>query len=273
MPPRIIVGRAVSPLAGHSDMYAFLRRPSWLMLHVVVLAIIVAFLLLGRWQLERLDQRRAENAVIAAHLAASPVEWSKTSSGRPPEYSRLLIAGAFAPDEEVLLRSQVNQGQPGFDVLTPLYVDEIAAVVVNRGWVPLEFDAPPVAQALPPADVVTVEGIVRYPLTGSNLATTAGAVGKLDIVARVDLERLDGQIGGDLATFYVELTSLSPPGTSQPIPAGIPEVSEGSHLSYAVQWFSFALVSTIGYAALIRSTARRRAGLRRRAGSPPLAPS
>jgi surfeit locus 1 family protein len=253
-------------------MYAFLRRPAWLMLHVVVFAVIVAFVLLGRWQLERLDERRAENAVISDYLAAPPVEWSKTSSGRPPEYSRLLISGVLAPEEEVLLRSQVNQGQPGFDVLTPLYVDEVSAVIVNRGWVPLEFDSPPVDQAQPPGGVVTVEGIVRYPLSGSNLANTDGTTGKLGIVARVDLERLNLQIDGDLATFYVELKSLAPSGISQPIPPGIPEVSEGSHLSYAVQWFSFALVSTIGYAALIRSTARRRVGLRRRAGSPPLAP-
>ncbi len=273
MPPQIIAERAAWPLAGTSDMYAFLRRPSWLILHVVVLAIIVVFVLLGRWQLERLDERRAGNALISEYLAAPPIEWSKTSSGRPPEYSRLLVSGVFAPDEEVLLRSQVNQGQPGFDVLTPLYVDELSAVIVNRGWVPLEFDSPPVDQAQPPDGVVSVEGIVRYPLSGSNLANTDGATGKLDIVARVDLERLNRKIGGDLATFYVELTSLAPPGTSQPIPAGIPEVSEGPHLSYAVQWFSFALVSTIGYAALIRSTARRRVGLRRRAGSQPLAPS
>ncbi len=243
-------------------MYAFLRRPAWLALQFVVLGVVITFLLLGRWQLSRLDERRTENALIANRLSADPTDWVPDSAVMPLEYTRLSINGVFETDEEVLLRSQVNLGQPGFDVLTPLYLDSGSTIVVNRGWIPLELDEVPVPRAAPPEGEVALDGYVRYPLAGA--AAGSGSEIQTHIFARVELDRLDLQTDGDLERFYLELTQMEPMGGSLPITEGLPELSDGPHLSYAVQWFAFALVSTFGLAALIRSTARRRSRISRR---------
>ena len=248
-------------------MYAFLRKPAWVALHIGVLAIVSAFLLLGRWQVSRLDDRQAQNALIEQRLSDEPTEWLSASTTPPPEYTRLNITGEFRPDEEILLRSQVNLGRPGFDVLTPFYFDDDSAIIVNRGWVPLEMDSPPVYEAAPPAGETNISGYTRYPL--ENAADPL--VPNTGIVARVDLLGLDATTAGELEMFYLELTHLLAGESALPIVDGPPEITEGPHLSYAVQWFAFAAVSLVGYAALIRSTARRRTGLsRREAPRPPL---
>ncbi len=252
-------------------MYSFLRRPAWVVLHIVVFAITVTFLMLGRWQLSRLEERQAENAIIGERLGAPPTEWPASSGPMPPEYTRLNLAGSLLTEEEVLLRSQVHLGQPGFDVLTPLYLDDASAILINRGWVPFEFDTPPVAPARPPEGHVLISGYVRYPLEKRAADSLEGD--RTEVVPSVDLELLNRQIDADLKMFYVVVTAIEPEGSSLPIVDGVPELTDGPHLSYAVQWFAFALVGSVGYAALVRSTARRRSGLIRRGGARPPDPS
>ena len=250
-------------------MYSFLRRPAWLGLHIVVLAIVIAFVSLGMWQLRRLDERRTSNEVAAERLERDPKAWAGGVGDVPPEYTRLTVEGEFRSEEEVLLRSQVNLGRPGFDVLTPLYVDETAAILVNRGWVPLEFDSTPVAGVPPPTGKVAVSGFARYPLDGDTpIESLQGS-----IVARIDLDSLNRGVAGELASFYLEMTSGPVTEGATPIIDAAPDLTDGPHLSYAVQWFAFTAVSLVGYAALIRSTARRRAGLNRRRGLQPPLPS
>jgi len=227
--------------------------------------------MLGRWQLSRLEERQAENAIIGERLGAPSMGWSASSEVLPPEYTRLSLAGSLLTEEEVLLRSQVHLGQPGFDVLTPLYLEDSSAILINRGWVPFEFDTPPVAPAGPPEGHVLISGYVRYPLEGASADPLNG--NRAEVVASVDLELLNQQMEADLAMFYVVLTSMEPAGSSLPIISGVPELSDGPHLSYAVQWFAFALVGSVGYVALVRSTARRRSGLSRRGGARPPDPS
>ncbi len=241
-------------------MPAFARRPAWIALHVVVIAITVAFVLLGRWQLARLDERRTGNEVIAERLQAPVVEWN--GDAQPPEYTRIRLTGEFDPEDEVFLRSQVYLGQPGFDVLTPLHVAGGSTVLINRGWVPLEFERPPAGGAAPPAGTIVVTGLVRYPA-----AEPPGGGGEPPVVSGFDFDALDRWVDGTLERFYVALSSVEPTGGELPVPEAEPEPSDGPHLSYALQWFAFALIAVVGYGALIRSTALRRAGVRRR-GAP-----
>lgn len=216
----------------------------------MVLAIVIAFVSLGMWQLGRLGERQEENAVASRRLSLQPQPW-EFSDGTVAEFTRLVVRGDFADDEEVLLRSQTYLGQPGFHVLTPLYLDAGGALFVNRGWVPLAIDGAGAEQTSPRGASI-VEGYVRRPLPEAG-----GSIPDSRIVASIDPVGFAELTTEPTADFYLVATSLEPAPGELPIILEAPELSEGPHLSYAVQWFAFALVSCGGYAALLRTTARK----------------
>lgn len=231
------------------------------MAHVVVLILAILFVNLGFWQLNRLEERRLVNAVGESRFAAEPVELGALLEGAGDdeeslEYRRATTTGVFHPEDEVLIRSQVHQGAAGFHVITPLVTEDGSATLVNRGWIPLVLDQVPVDQAPPSAGTVTVEGWVRPTQVRGALSPTDPAQGRLITMSRVDVERIRRQVPYDLDPVY--LVRLGGEIDELPVTAAPPSFDdEGSHLAYAIQWFSFALIGVVGYFFLIRRSARR----------------
>lgn len=242
-----------------------LLAPRWLVAHFVVLAICVGCLVAGFWQLQRLEERRTANAVQEARYTQDPlpVEDLVDLSGGDLdslEFRRATATGTFIPEEEILVRSQVFSGRAGFDVVTPLVLDGGETVMVNRGWVPLEFDSTPVTAASPPEGTATVEAVVRASQERAAFGRDDAAAGDADTVSRVDLDYLDGLTPAELLPVYLEAVGDQDP-TSLPIPAAAPVFDdEGPHLNYAIQWFSFAAVGVVGYSFLLRRALRRPSG-------------
>lgn len=245
-------------------MYGFLRRPRWILAHVLLVAVAVTCVQLGFWQLRRLDERRALNARVTAGLAAAPVPLDSVI-GEPPSalaYRRVTVTGHYLPAEEVLLGPGSRDGAPGWEVLTPLVTGE-GGILVDRGWVPFALSTPPVTQAAPPGGQVTVSGY----LLPSRPARHAGPPGasRLEFVSDPDVARVQGQVSVPLAGAYLVLLEQSPAPGGLPRPSVVPELDEGPHRSYAVQWFLFATIALVGYPLLIR---RRAQDLAAAAGSP-----
>lgn len=246
-----------------SGMYAFLKRPRWLGAIFVVLVIATVLVRLGLWQLERHRERQIENEVVAARLEAGPEPLALLLGAvgddlESLEFRSAIVEGAFDPSAEVLLRGQVHDGLPGFDIVTPFITQDGATVLVNRGWVPLAFDSPPIREASPPGGRVTIEGVVRLNQQPSRLGPVEPA-GVLQQIARVDLDRLSTQFD-DLAPVWIEITEENPGIESGAIPGSAPEVEDnGPHVEYAIQWFSFAMIGVVGFAVMVRRAARREA--------------
>lgn len=252
-----------------------LFTPRWLLGHLLALSLVVLFVNLGFWQLRRLGQRDAYNTLLEARLTAEPQPFAALaqdfSLDAPAEaedsvvYRRAAATGRFDSAHEVLLRSRALDGQPGYHVLTPLRLASGRALLVDRGWVPFEFDTPPVRQAVPPTVPVTVTGFLQpaqRPVEGGmmgalGLVQRDPAEGELEAVFYVDPARLERQLPYRLEPVFLELQTQTPaqPGRL-PVPPASPDLSRGSHLSYALQWFAFALIGIVGYAVLLRSTVR-----------------
>ncbi len=239
----------------------FLLSPRWILGHLLILAICLACVLLGFWQLDRLAQRRLGNEVQGARYAASPTPLHEavTATGGDVgslEYRRIIATGEYRPDEEFLVRSQVRQGQAGFDLVTPLETLD-GVILVDRGWVPLEFDSVPVTAAPPPGGTVTVEGLARLSATRGALGPNDDTGTRPDVISRIDVGLLSRYVEGDMIPFYLAMIGPTQ-STALPVPADPPDFTdEGPHLNYAIQWFSFALIGIIGYGLLIRRVVRR----------------
>ena len=109
----------------------------------------------------------------------------------------------------------------------------------------------------PPSGIVVVEGILLRAQHRGSFGPKDPVEGTLSVLNRVDIERLDQQVPGNLYPLWVQLTAQTPPPVELPLPLPPPELGLGPHLSYAVQWFIFATIGLVGWPLLIRRARRQ----------------
>jgi cytochrome oxidase assembly protein ShyY1 len=245
-------------------MYRFLLRPKWLLGHVLFLAGVIAFVNFGFWQLRRLDERREYNALIEARFGGEGRDFGELldTYGSDPgalEYRVASLAGEYEPGEEVFLLARSFKGRSGMHALTPLVLADGSAMVVDRGWIDLDTAGPPASGGPAPTGQVQVTGILRKGDDPSKAGPRDSETGPLDRIGRVDLGRLQEQMPWQLFPVYLELQNQSPSQSAAvPEMREPPEISDGPHLSYAVQWFIFAGIALIGYPILVRRQVSRK---------------
>ena len=238
-----------------------LRR---ILLHVVVLLAVAAMITAGFWQLHRLSERRDHNSKISGRgqFPVVDVQDLVTSSdgyevGGDVEFRPVRAVGFYEAEDQVLIRNRTFQGSAGYWVLTPLRLDTGALVAVNRGWIPHGMGARgPYEEYSPEAGEVEVIGLLRATVTAAGLQQADPSSGVLTEMARPDLARLSQQIDSPLLPVYVQLQAQSPPSGDLPVPVPPPDLGEGSHLAYAVQWFIFATITLVGYPLILRRLGR-----------------
>jgi len=245
-----------------------IRRPSpkWIITTVAVVAVTALFVRLGFWQLDRLDERQATNVAAQSRLGQPSLDVDALigevgADLDESEYRRAVAVGVFDVAGEVLIRSQVYRGSAGFHVITPLIKSDGSAVLVNRGWVPLGMDEVPVNQASPIVANGTsrVEGWVHLSQLRPALGPVDDASEDLAVLSRVDIDRIQQQVGYSLEPVYVVQIRQGDPDL--PVPLALPSFEdEGSHLAYAIQWFGFALILSIGSLLLVRRQRKRPSG-------------
>lgn len=252
--------------------YSFVRRPTWIAGHLLALVAIVSFVQLGAWQLRRLDERQALNAMVTDRLARDhrPLATLIELHGNDPAelaWRRVEVSGSYDTGEEVIVQGRSLDGRSGHHVATPLVTDGDRAVLVNRGWVPIDVEGPPVVGAAPPAGPVTIRGVIRESQVRVAIGPSDEGSAPSGRVAAIDVTELQLRSDHDLFGFYVDLEAQLPPQAAEvPAVVAIPEFGTGPHLSYAIQWFIFAALVTIGYPVLLYRTARPRAAEDRGAG-------
>lgn len=250
-------------------MYRFLFRPRWLFFHLIVLAGVVVMVNLAFWQMRRLDDRKDFNAQVTANIDAGPVAIDDlvpvdADAGDEAlddvEWRPVTATGEYLVDEQFVVVNRSQGGVPGVIVVTPLQLDDDRILLVERGFVPAGEEAT-IDTLVPPQGDVDVLGRLRVSQQRRTGQLSDPADGDLTQVQRVDIPRLEAQLPGDAVPMYVELIDSAPPEPAAlPRPLEEPSLSEGSHLSYTVQWFIFALCAVVGWVfAVRRSIAARRA--------------
>ncbi len=233
-----------------------LFTPRWITAHVGVLVIAFVFVNLGFWQLRRLEVRQHENAVAMSRYQAPPEDLDLLLAGAGDDYEslryrRATVSGTYDVDREILTRNQVYRAEAGFHVVDPLVKPGGGAVLVNRGWVPLELDSPPIQQTLPPTSEVSIVGWINPSQTRPALGPIDPPTGNVSVLNRIDIVRIQQQVAEQLDPVYLVLEETD----SNQLPVALPAPvlnDTGNHLAYAIQWFGFALIGLLGYGFLIR---------------------
>jgi surfeit locus 1 family protein len=218
---------------------------------------------LGFWQLDRLAERRARNLDVASRLEEPPVELDEVphdSAGWT--YRRVVLEGSYDPDGLIVYPGRSLGGVPGAHVVTPLVLKETGTrVLVNRGWLPAADGAHPDLAQVSEAGQVRVTGVV-VPFPGGRTPPAPGVVSPSDTFRRIwfsiDPAEIRAQYPHALGAIAVQLV---PEEGAPRLPARLqpPALDEGPHRGYAIQWFSFAIIALVGWAALVmKGTTRAR---------------
>lgn len=217
---------------------------------------------LGVWQLGRLSERRAANAEIRARMAEPPIDLAAASSADLAEFQPARAAGIYDFGQEIVLRNRAHLESPGVRVITPLRLaGSDRAVLIDRGWIPYtQADLPARAAFQAPAGLVTVEGLVRasqhrtYAFLPGD-PTLSPALARLDAWNWLDIDQIQAQVRYPLLPIYLQ----APPSAGSaalPISGYDFQLTDGPHLSYAIQWFAFAGILLFGSIALWRRSRR-----------------
>jgi cytochrome oxidase assembly protein ShyY1 len=229
----------------------------WALLIIFVAVLGVVFVNLGEWQLDRLAQRKERNATTIIN-EQKPVQPYEQVFTRPvtdaDQWQRVEARGTFDAQHQFVVRYRSNGDAEGYEVVTPLRTAS-GAVLVDRGFIPLQrgTQIPSVAPA-PPTGEVTVVGHVRRDEKGRRAATTP--VGNQ--MRLINSQAVAVTLPYPIATGYIGLLTVQPEQQGGFQPIKLPELSEGPHFWYALQWFMFTAVAAAGIVVFIRGDLRAR---------------
>ena len=212
------------------------KEPLALFKSLIALLLVIFCLWGSQWQYHRGVDRHARNAVIEERIAQSPIALtSVTGTLADYEWQPVSTSGSFNKEKQILLRNRYNDGKYGYEVLTLFTSTEKKNFWVDRGWVQAGATAttPPFLTPLPEGEV-TINGRLRLDSSlprGSFFALPGkgeGLVSELNAQSQLNTEK-----------FYIDLLSGSQASLTPEFPAQLPELSDGPHMAYALQWIFF----------------------------------
>ena len=223
-----------------------------------ILAMCALCVRLGFWQLDRLQQRKARNQALQAATSMPVLRYDSATAEAierdPARFvnRRVRATGAYDPGAEVILRGRAHRSNPGVHLVTPLVAPGVRqALLVNRGWVPSPDAATVDARTFAEPGTRTVTGILqeipRGTRAGGEPATTQVNGAPVVTYRRLDVQTLQRIQRRPFARLYLQqLPGTDSAGARPPVRVALPPQDNGPHLSYAVQWFSFATIGMVG---------------------------
>ncbi|WP_165064690.1 SURF1 family cytochrome oxidase biogenesis protein [Marisediminicola senii] len=242
--------------------FAFSRRWAGYLALTIVFAIICS--LLATWQFSRRADARAEIDRIDQNYDSQPIAVDQVlpsleSFDDDQKWTRVTLTGQYLTDDELLVRNRPYGGRPGFELLTPMLLDDGTVFVVDRGWLPTgsQQDAPDEVPPAPTGEVTVTARLKASEPTLSGRSTVEGS----NQIPTVHLPQIADKLDRPTYTGAYGLIAAGSPGAGDaeealPILSARPARDEGPHLSYAFQWYVFAILAFIGLGWALRQEYR-----------------
>ena len=177
------------------------------------------------------------------------VSLENRSSGADPVGHRVRARGRYDHTHDITLRGRVYGGVPGVEIVSPLLLDgSTRAVLVDRGFVPTPDAVTVYPDSLREPGEHSVEGIALPIGSGGGAPLQRGDQTSW---ARLDLGALRDSLPYPISAFYIR---QSPDSGLPRFPRRLdpPVLDDGPHLSYAIQWFAFAIMAIVFGGIMIR---------------------
>jgi len=204
---------------------------------LITLVLVAGCFWASQWQFQRGLDRQDRNAMIESQLQKPALDIGAMSNDfRSYEWRSLSAVGTFDPSNQILLKNRYFEGKYGYEVLTRFTLSDGRSLWVDRGWVMAGKDATtaPVVTAVPTGEV-TISARMRL-----DRSLPQGAFFALPASGEGMISKLNAQADSTSEGFYLDLLSGSVPTLTPAVPAQVPELSDGPHIAYALQWIFFA---------------------------------
>jgi cytochrome oxidase assembly protein ShyY1 len=186
----------------------------------------------AQWQLDRHQQRDAENLLLQSALSVEPQPIANFYDVEPDEFTRVLIDGDFS-GSEILWRKQVQNGIPGFIVLQNVTLQNGKSLTLALGWTDdATFELGDDAE-------LPLTGFVRFP-NSSGTSPSDVPPGQSNYITEM--------MRSTNFNFYIQ--SQTPPKNLSKIT--LPEITSGPHLGYVGQWILIGIASIVIYVIALR---------------------
>lgn len=229
-------------------MPGFLLKPRWLGLLAFVVVFGAVCFRLGWWQWERHDDRIARNEIIREHFKADPVPIDQAVPAgnevtEDTEWVSVTVTGTYDPKHTATVKFMQRDSAPGADVVLPLRLEDGTAILVDRGWIQTDNTGDRPDVPTPPEGDVTITGWLR-----PNSAAGGEAVRLNDGQIRaIDSAGFGESVPYDLRQGYLNLQTEDPQGADAPAVEPKPDLSQGVHFFYALQWWFFGMIGVVGF--------------------------
>ena len=202
---------------------------------------------LGVWQLHRAAEKQTRYRAYTENQAAAPLDFARRApqaAAYDQRWRRVNIRGRYL-DWHVVLDNRVNQGHPGYEILTPFVADNDTTLLVDRGWVALPDARTTLPEVLAPAEPLTISGYIGpEPTVGIALGSSAAEAEimrpNIFRVQSVKLPGLATLLQRPLWPAIIYLDAAAPGALTVAWQA--PGDGSARNRSYAVQWFAMAAV-------------------------------
>jgi cytochrome oxidase assembly protein ShyY1 len=238
------------------DVMKFLLTRRWLLFGLAVVLLALGAWRLGVWQFDRLHQREQRNEWTRTNLAAEPAPLGDVLSvsdgvDEDQEWLRVRATGEYDAAATVIVRYQTREGESGVDLVTPLVGKDGTALLVDRGWVATDnTGSTPTDLPAPPTGQVEVVGWVRADATGRGIEVEDGstrAISSSTIGETLDMPVYRGFVDAETETPEPDVAVQR---------AELPDLGEGPHFFYGLQWWFFGLLAIFGFGYLVRDEMR-----------------
>lgn len=214
------------------------------------LCLLPLLIALGTWQLGRSEQKKQFLEQQQQELASTKIITLSTSLDENTEalrYKKVQLSGHYDQAHQFLIDNQISAGKAGYFVLTPFILQgESKAVLVNRGWIPLNQDRSVLPDLTIKTEQLSVSGrINHFPSVGIKLAGAEIPTENWPaLIQVVDTLVLEKKLAYPLFAFQIELNKDVPEGFKrdwQTTTIMLPE----QHTAYAIQWLALAFTLTV----------------------------
>ncbi|GAA2832653.1 SURF1 family protein [Kribbella solani] len=231
----------------------------WITAALAILVLAAVCIALGRWQLHRLDERKARNTVTRTNLAAAPAPLDQILGprgvvGDQHAWRTATVTGKYDASKQIVLKYRNVNDKPGFEIVTPLMLPNGKAVLVDRGFLARQ-SSELMPQHVPsvPGGEVTVTGRLQRSERGGHTSGGTPEDGTARLINGPDYAKV---LGLNLYDGYLTIDKQEPANDAAFGAFPGPEIDDGPHFFYALQWFFFALLAVGGLVYFTRQGGR-----------------